>query len=386
MTTMYTRILKSPTSSFFLFGPRGTGKSTWIDARYRQAARFDFLKNDVLLRYIGEPERFRQEIEGNKAGSWVVLDEVQKVPSLLDEVQAVMHDRRDQIKFCLTGSSARKLRSRQANLLAGRAIQRNIFPLVSQELGPDFDLERCLRFGTLPLVYTRPELAVQTLEAYVGTYLKEEIQQEALTRNLESFSRFLKVAALMNGQVVNVAGLSRDAGIPRASVERYFSVLIDTLIGYWVPGWQPRLKVREKQNPKFYFFDGGVVRTLLGNVRDGIESVERGVLFETFVCNEVRAAIHYLDVGGDLFYYRTPAGVEVDLVWCRGKRAFGIEIKSATEWRSDFGHGLKDLLDRKIIQAAYGVYRGDRAYSTSGVHVFPYRDFASRLFDGTLFS
>ena len=385
MLTMYTRILQPSATSFFLFGPRGTGKSTWVDAHYSQAQRFDFLKNDVLLRYLGEPHRLRREVEGNVDGSWVVLDEVQKVPSLLDEVQSVMHDRHDNIKFCLTGSSARKLKSSQANLLAGRAIQKSLFPLVSKELGADFDLERCLRFGTLPLVYTRPDLAVQTLEAYVGTYLKEEIQQEALSRNLESFSRFLKVAALMNGQVVNVAGLSRDAGVSRPSVERYFSVLIDTLIGSWVPGWQPRIKVREKQNPKFYFFDGGVVRTILGTVRDPLDSFERGILFENFVYNELRAAAHYLDVGGEIFYYRTPAGIEVDLIWSRGTKAMGIEIKSATEWRSEYGKGLHGLLEQGKIQAAYGVYRGTRAFSDSRINILPFEGFSRRLFDGTLF-
>lgn len=382
---MYTRLLQPPATSFFLFGPRGTGKSTWVDAHYSQAQRFDFLKNEVLLRYIGEPQRLRREVEGNEAGSWVVLDEVQKVPSLLDEVQSVMHDRQDKIKFCLTGSSARKLKSSQANLLAGRAIQKLLFPLVSKELGVDFDLERCLRYGTLPLVYTRPALAVQTLEAYVGTYLKEEIQQEALSRNLASFSRFLKVAALMNGQVVNVAGLSRDAGVSRPSVERYFSVLVDTLIGSWVPGWQPRLKVREKQNPIFYFFDTGVVRTILGTARDPLESFERGNLFETFIYNELRAAAHYLDVGGEIFYYRTPAGVEVDLIWSRGRKAIGIEIKSATEWRSEYGKGLNDLLEQGKIQAAYGVYRGTRSFTDLQTRIFPFEIFLRQLFNGTLF-
>jgi len=302
MPTMYTRILKPPKHSFFLFGPRGTGKSFWLDVHYSKAVRYDFLKNDTLIRYLGEPQRLRREVEGLDKGTWVVLDEVQKVPKLLDEVQAVMHSRQDEIKFCLTGSSARKLKSGQANLLAGRAVQKSFFPLVSKELGSDFQLERCLQYGTLPLVCTKPQMAIGTLEAYVGTYLKEEIQQEALTRNLESFTRFLKVAALMNGQVVNVAGIARDAGVPRQSVERYFSVLIDTLIGTWVPGWQPRLKVREKQNPKFYFFDCGVIRAILGLLRDKIESAERGGLFETFVFNEVRAAMHHLDAGGGSFF------------------------------------------------------------------------------------
>ncbi|MCB4755919.1 MAG: DUF4143 domain-containing protein [Elusimicrobia bacterium] len=382
---MYTRMLAPPKHSFFLFGPRGTGKSTWLEARFAEAQRFDFLKNEILLRYLGEPQKWRREVEGLEKGTWVVLDEVQKVPALLDEVQAVMHDRGDEIKFCLTGSSSRKLKSSNANMLAGRALQKAFFSLVSRELGPTFELEQALRFGTLPLVCARPDSAIGTLEAYVGTYLKEEIQQEALTRSLESFTRFLKVAALMNAQVVNVAGIARDAGVPRPSVARYFSVLEDTLIGYWVPGWQPRLKVREKQNPKFYFFDCGVVRAILGLLRDKIETAERGALFETFVFNEVRAAIHYLDVGGEIFYYRTPAGVEVDLIWSRGKHAWGAEIKAATEWKSEFGKGLKDLIEQKKIQAAYGIYRGTRSFSESGVVILPFEEFSKRLFDGDLF-
>lgn len=385
MLTMYTRLLTPPNHSFFLFGPRGTGKSSWLDVHYQKAVRFDFLKNETLIRYLGEPHRLRKEVENLPKSTWVVLDEVQKVPAVLDEVQAVMHDRGEEIKFCLTGSSARKLKAGHANMLAGRALHKSFFPLVSQELGNDFDLERCLQFGSLPLVWARPETAIGTLEAYVGTYLKEEIQQEALTRNLESFARFLKVAALMNGQVVNAAGIARDAGVPRPSVERYFSVLNDTLIGTWVRGWQPRLKVREKQSPKFYFFDGGVVRSLLGLLRDKPDKAERGFLFETLVVNEVRAAVHYLDVGGEIFYYRTPAGVEVGLIWSRGKQAFGVEVKGAAEWRSEYGKGLQDLLYEKKIQAAFGVYCGHRAFNDSGIQVFPFLEFTRRLFDGSLF-
>lgn len=385
MLTMYTRLLKPPEHSFFLFGPRGTGKSSWLDVHFSGAVRFDFLKNDVLLRYLGEPHRFRREVENVRKGAWIVLDEVQKIPALLDEVQALMHARGKEVRFCLTGSSARKLKASHANLLAGRAIQKSFFPLVSRELADDFQLEKCLQLGTLPLVWAEPEHAIGTLEAYVGTYLKEEIQQEAVTRNLESFTRFLKVAALLNGQVVNVAGIGRDAGIPRPSVDRYFSVLSDTLIGTWLPGWQPRLKVREKQNPKFYFFDCGVVRGILGLLRDKIESAERGFLLETFMLHEFRSAITYLDVGGELSYYRTPAGVEVDLIWSRGRRAFGVEIKAATEWKREFGGGLLDLLAGKKIQAAYGVYRGSRSFVDSGVHVFPVEEFSRRLFNGDFF-
>ena len=352
---------------------------------YPSALTFDFLRNDVLLRYLGEPQRFRAEVEDLPAGSWVVLDEVQKVPALLDEVQSVLDRRQRAIKFCLTGSSARKLRERNVNLLAGRAARRSFFPLVTPELPATIDLEHRLSFGNLPLVNIEPAFAIGSLEAYVSTYLREEIQQEALAKNLDSFSRFLKVAAIMNGQVVNAMGISRDAGVPRASVARYFDVLVDTLIGFWLPGWQPKLKVREQLTPKFYFFDPGVVRAIRGELRDPIESAERGSLLELLVLHELRAASEYLDVGGELFYYRTGAGVEVDIIWSRARHAFSIEVKAATEWKSEYSKASQELLDSGKVRAAYGVYRGDRAFQHGGVQVFPFDKFAKRLFAGEFF-
>ena len=386
MLTMFARNLTPPNRSFFLLGPRGTGKSTWLDQHFPHAAlRIDLLKESIYLEYLANPEALRARAAAVPGESWIVIDEVQRVPSLLNEVHSILFETKGALKFCLTGSSARKLRRADANLLAGRALTRQFFPLTLSELGADADISRILAYGALPAVYSDPSNAIDLLDAYVSTYLQSEIQQEAATRNLPAFTRFLKVAALMNGQTVNVAGLARDVGVKRPTVERYFQILIDSLIGFWLPGWQPKLKVREQLTPKFYFFDPGVVRAIRGELRDPIESAERGSLLELLVLHELRAASEYLDVGGELFYYRTGAGVEVDIIWSRARHAFSIEVKAATEWKSEYSKASQELLDSGKVRAAYGVYRGDRAFQHGGVQVFPFDKFAKRLFAGEFF-
>ena len=217
-------------------------------------------------------------------------------------------------RFALSGSSARKLRRLDVNLLAGRAINRTFFPLTSAELDFRFDVDDVLQFGMLPSVRSEPRHAIDILEAYSANYIKEEIQQEALVKNLDSFTRFLEIAALINGQVANTSGIARDAGVPRPTVQRYFEVLTDTLIGVWLPAWRPRAKVKEVAHPKFYFFDTGVVRALLQRLREPLEAAERGHMLETLVLHELRAAISIATVGGTIAYWRTPSGSEVDFI------------------------------------------------------------------------
>ena len=384
MPYMFTRTLTVPNYSFFLLGPRATGKSTWIQERLPAAKIYNFLNNDVLIRFLGSPSLLRQEVLALPDASWVVLDEVQKVPSLLDEVHSVMNERGENIRFCLTGSSARKLRGANANMLAGRALLRNFFPLTALETGSAVSLDQALRLGTLPRVCNAPELAPEILDAYVATYLKEEIQQEALAQKLDSFTRFLKVAAIMNGQVVNTASIARDAGVARQTVQRYFQVLVDTLIGVWVPGWRPRLKVREQQSPKFYFFDTGIVRALLQRTREPIDGTERGPLLETYVLHELRAYIDYHQRSGEISYYRTPAGVEVDFIWSRGTKAVGVEVKHTSTWRREDSAALKELLSNGAIQAGFGVYRGEQELRDGPLRVLPVEQFLKELAAGSI--
>ena len=379
---MYTRDLTLPARSFFLFGPRGTGKTTWLRQRLPEALWFDLLRTQTFLDLSRRPDAFRQRVEALRRGSWVVVDEVQRLPALLHEVHALISEHGRDYRFALSGSSARKLKRLDVDLLAGRVINRQFFPLTASELRSEVDADRVLRFGLLPQVHSDPDYALDTLDAYVSNYLREEIQQEALVRRLDSFARFLQVAALMNGQIVNVAGIARDAAVARPTVQGYFDTLIDTLIGVWLPAWQPRAKVKEVGRPKFYLFDPGVVRALAGRLREPLDGVERGFLLETWVLHEIRAAIAVQGLGGDLRYWRTPSGSEVDFIWTRGRRTVGIEVKSSSVWRREFGGPLKSLVADRVVQAGYGVYTGTAELKDGPLRVLPLSRFLRALSTG----
>lgn len=386
MLVMFTRRYELPDRSFFLFGPRATGKTTWLRTVLPDALWFDLLRMNLVLELTRQPEAFRRQIESQPPGSWVVLDEVQRLPFLLDEVQVIMTERRRAYRFALSGSSARKLKGGDANLLAGRAINRQFFPLTAGELGGNVDRDRILRYGLLPQIHAEPDDAVDILDAYVSNYVREEIQQEGLVRRLDSFARFLGVAALMNGQVVNVAGIARDAGVARPTVQGFFDVLVDTLLGFWLPAWRPRAKVKESASPKFYFFDSGVARALAGRVREPVERAERGFLVETWVLHELRSAMAHHNAGGQLYYWRTPNGTEIDFIWTRGRRAVGIEVKAADAWRREFGRPMRQLLESGVIQTGIGVYTGERTLKDGPIDVLSLERFLERLASGEVFS
>lgn len=382
---MYQRALGLPAQSFLLVGPRGTGKTTWLRQALPHAEWFDLLRMATVLELTRNPERFRARVEARPRGTWVVVDEVPKLPALLDEVQSLIADHGNRYRFALCGSSARKLRRVESNLLAGRVAVRQFFPLTVAELGESPLLNDLLRFGMLPSVRAEPSYAVDILDAYVTTYLREEIQQEALTKDFAAFSRFLEVAALSNGQVVNVAGTARDAGVTRMTVARYYQVLVDTLIGFWLPAWQSKARIKEVRHPKFYLFDPGVARALLGRIREPLEAAERGALLETLVLHELRAAMTVHNAGGNLSYWRTPAGVEVDFIWRRGRRAVGVEVKASNRWRRDDTAVLRQLMDEKVLTAGYLVYGGSDVLRDRGIDVLPFELFAGRAACGDLF-
>ena len=382
MLAMYTRHLKAPRESFFLFGPRGTGKSTWLRQQLPDAHWFDLLRMPLVLELTRRPETFRARIEALPKGSWVVVDEVQRMPALLDEVHALLAEHGKSYRFALSGSSARKLRRLEVNLLAGRAITRNFFPLTAAELEYDVGLDDLLATGCLPMVRNDPDSAIDILDAYVSTYLREEVQQEALTKDIGGFARFLEVAALCNGQVVNVTGVARDAGVARPTVARHFEVLVDTLLGTWLPAWRPRARIKEVQHPKFFLFDPGVARGLAGRLREPPSDTERGPLLETLVLHELRAAIAYQNLGGNLSYWRTPSGTEVDFVWERGDKRIGIEVKASKRWRSEYGSALADLKKEGRITAAFGVYAGNERQRERELTVLPFAEFTRDLTAG----
>jgi predicted AAA+ superfamily ATPase len=218
----------------------------------------------------------------------------------------------------------------------------------------------------------------------VVNYIREEIQQEAIVRNLDSFSRFLEVAALMNGQVANVSGLARDAAVARPTVQGYFAALVDTLIGVWLPAWRERAKVKEVASPKFYLFDPGVVRALAGRLREPLDASERGFLLETWILHELRAAMAAQNTGGELHYWRTPSGSEVDFVWTRGTHAVGLEVKAAHAWRKEYGAALKVLIDQGKLSAGYGTYLGSLELKDGPLRILPLNRFLKELASGSV--
>jgi len=381
---MYTRRLALPDRSFLLLGPRATGKTTWLRARLPKAHWYNLLLDREQLRLMRDPHLFRQEIEALPSGSWVVVDEIQKLPSLMNEIHDALASAPRRWRFALTGSSARRLRRDDVNLLAGRVVMRSMLPLTAAELGRAATVDDLLRFGMLPMVRSARSVAarVDLLEAYVETYLAQEIRAEALVRSLDAFARFLEIAALANAQVTNTAALSRDAAVARPTIQGYFEVLSDTLLGHWLPAWRPRAKVKEVQHPKFYLFDPGVVRALSRRLREPLEAAERGVLLETLVFHELRAQIAYSGCGGDLSYYRTPSGTEIDFVWTRAGHAVGIEVKAAERWRPEFSRALVELQSSGVIAAAWGVYLGDQPLQAGPVRVLPMPMFLGELVAG----
>lgn len=377
---MYTRSLNIRNNrSFFLFGPRGVGKSSWVNLNFPDAKKIDLLKTAEVIKYQSNPELIHQEVQGLEKSRWIFIDEIQKLPQLLDDVHALIEQG---YKFILTGSSARKIKRQGANLLAGRATTEQMFPFTSHELGQVFDLELSMAYGNLPLSVNSPDpqSKVDYLQSYFETYLREEIQQEALVKNLSAFSRFLRVAAISHGQKVNLSAIARDAGVERPTAQGYFQILVDTLIGDLLKPWPLKFRVKEVDHPKFYFFDSGVVRAILNQLQESPDKAERGTLFETLVFNELKAFNRYKKIGGEFYFWGLHGGAEVDFIYSRGKKAVGIEVKSSSVWKSDHGKSLKLLREAKKIQHAYAVYLGPTVLKDGPITVYPFLEFIKALY------
>lgn len=383
MPAMYTRTATVPDHSFFLFGPRGTGKTTWLRHHLADAEWINLLLDGDYLPLLRAASLLRERVEARPRGSWIVVDEVQRLPGLLNEVHDLISRHGAGYKFALSGSSARKLRRLDVNLLAGRVIDRAMFPLASRELGADFDLDAALRFGTLPGIYTDRDYRVDKLRAYVHTYLRQEIQQEALVKDLGSFHRFLTVAALMHGQVVNQAGVARDAAVARTTVQRFYETLVDTLVGCLVHAWQPKAKVRERAKPKFYFFDPGVVRAIRDVADEPLVDAEAGPLLEGYILHELRAAIAYQGLGGEVFYWSTPGAKEIDFIWVKGSRRVAIEVKNSRTWRPQYAKTINEFITDGSVTRGFVVYRGRERYRSGNVDGLPVEDFLSVLYSDT---
>ncbi len=386
------RLLTCPDYSFFLFGPRGTGKTTWLNEVLGNSLRLDLLDSSLHLELMKEPHRLEAMIAHLKSNEWVVLDEIQKNPVLLDEVHRIMESRG--MKFALCGSSARKLKRGGANLLAGRALTMNMEGFSAHELGSRFNLNQALNWGMLPLVLNNPELAPDILAAYVDTYLQEEIRAEGLIRHEPPFLRFMSIAGQMNAQMINTQGLARDSGVARSTVDGYFSILVDTLLGNFLQAWRPGFKVRETARPKFFWFDPGVARAAAGWLRDPVDRAWQGSALETIIFHELRVFNQLSRKHRAIYFYRTPSGVEVDFIVETAKKRSGypgrvvaLEVKLSDSWRREWEAPLRSLKSQNKIEVEkmIAVYTGQRAYRFDGLDVLPVEQFITALHQGDIF-
>ena len=377
---MFDRSLTLPDAeTFFLWGPRQTGKSTLLRRRYPSAPWIDLLKAEEFRRYTERPELLREEIANAR---FVIIDEVQKVPALLDEVHW-LHENRS-VRFGMCGSSARKVRRGNANLLGGRAVRYELFGLTKKEVGDEVPLDRMINVGYLPAIVTaaRP---VPLLSAYVADYLKEEVAAEGLVRNLPVFSSFLPMAALSDAELVNFSTIARDCGVSGPTIKAYFEILEDTLLGRWLPAYRTRPKRRVIGAPKWYFSDVGVVNFLAkrGELAPGAELY--GKAFENWVFHELCAYNAYAERYAELSYWRLASGLEVDFIV--DKMRVAVEAKASAKIGADRLRGLRELaIDQpKIGRRVVVSLEAKRRRTEDGIDILPAAAFVSELWQGGVF-
>jgi predicted AAA+ superfamily ATPase len=379
---MIPRELGVPSRSFFLFGPRQTGKSTWLANLHLAGAwTINLLESESYFRYLRSPAQFRREAEEKIKGGtqWIILDEVQRLPALLDEVQGLMDSKG--ARFALSGSSARKLRRGGANLLGGRAVVKHLHPFTARELGTDFDLDEALRWGTLPPLLGRSdEERRETLRAYVELYLREEIQAEALVRNLGGFSRFLDLAGAYAGEVVNASSWAKEAGLPARTVQSYFEVLEDTLVGFRLQAWTRSPMKRLVSHPKFFLFDNGLGNALAHRLGGQPDAALRGRLFEQFLVQETRRRLDYAGADHRLYYWRTNNGAEVDLlVETEGALALAVEFKSRPQADGADLTGLRSFHDDNPGVPCMVVCTAPEPFRLGFAEVLPWKLYLERI-------
>lgn len=384
---MYTRILPIKTGiheSFFLWGPRQSGKTTFLKRTFPDAPRYDLLNNRVFTRLLHQPASLGEELRALPVRpEIVIIDEIQKLPALLDEVHRLMEE--DGYVFGLCGSSARKVRRGHANLLGGRAVRFEMFGLVSAEVGPEFDYQRFVNHGVLPCHYDSADPG-RRLRAYVEDYLREEVIQEGLVRNLRAFHDFLRAAALSDTEIVNFENIARECGVSAPTVREHYQILVDTLLGYFVPAFREREKRRVIHAPKFYFKDVGPVNQLArrGKLEPG--SPLFGKAFENWLAHELHAHAAYSELHYSIRYWRLASGIEVDFIL--GDMDTAIEVKTTARVRADHCTGLVHLArDYPEVRQRLVVCLEDRPRRLeTGILALPVAEFLSRLWGGAIVS
>ncbi|WP_194847000.1 ATP-binding protein [Candidatus Neptunochlamydia vexilliferae] len=371
---MYKRFLEKPLKgdhSFFLFGPRGTGKTSWLKSRIPNSLYIDLLDQEVFFELLKNPHKVEEMIpKGFK--EWIIIDEIQKIPPLLNEVHRMIENYR--YKFILTGSSARTLRRRGTNLLAGRALYYKMFPLTALELGKDFSLEKSLRFGQLPIVHAQSVNPRDYLKSYTHVYLREEVMQEGLVRNIGSFAKFLQVASFSQGSTLNMTQIAKDISIERKTVEEYFQIVEDLLLASRIPVFTKRTKRKTITHPKFYYFDVGVYRALrpMGPF-DAPEEAE-GPALETLMLQEIQAMNHYFELDYEIYFWRTTDKLEVDFILYGPKGLIGIEIKRSKKIHSNDLKALKAFQEDYPSAKLYLFYGGSKRLYFDKIEAIPFQE------------
>lgn len=357
---MYSRLLVPPTkTSFFLFGPRGVGKTTWVKSTYPKALYIDLLDGKTFNRLFTNPSEIEEKIPQNFT-DWVIIDEIQRVPELLNEVHRLIESKH--YKFILTGSSARKLRRGGVNLLAGRALVYNMHPLTVIELGESYNLLDCVRYGFLPSVFDHEDKDTY-LASYIQAYLQQEVVQEGISRNLSAFARFLETASFSQGSVLNMSEVAREAAVGRRMAEDYFCALEDLLVGVRIPVFTKKAKRKLVSHAKFYYFDAGVYRAIRPTSPFDQPEMIGGIALESLFMQNLRAVNDYLKLEYTLYYYRTISGVEVDFVAYGPRGILAFEIKSKKDIFSNDLVGLKTFHQDYPMAKCFMIYGGrDKRY------------------------
>lgn len=390
----YTRFLKidlPPKQSAFLWGARKTGKSTFLKQNFPESVYYDLLKYDLFINFVKSPNKFREEIIAlptKKLKHPIIVDEVQRVPELLNEIHWLIEN--SNAYFLLCGSSARKLKKSHVNLLGGRAWKYNFYPLVYKELS-DFSLHKILNTGAIPSHYLSQSPS-RSLKAYIEDYITQEIQFEGLVRNLPAFARFLDIMPFSNGEMTNYTNISRDCGIDVKTVKEYYQILVDTLLGYYVhPYKKGKRKDIIRSIPKFYIFDVGVANFLSKRRIDHLQGVEAGKALENYILQELTAFLSLREIEGNINYWRTKSGIEVDFILSTNKEQLTpIEVKISKSIHSQDLKGLKTFMSECNIDNGYLVCLEPRPrkviFDDKNIHVINVEDFLHKLWNGEIVS
>ncbi len=366
--------------SAFLWGPRQTGKSTLLKMLYPDVPYFDLLLSNEYERFLRNPSLLREILEVVPSGTPVIIDEIQKIPSLLNEIQWMIVNRNKQ--FIMSGSSPRNILRSGGNLLGGRALRYELYPLVYKEIN-DFNLIKALNNGLIPRHYLSGN-AERLISAYTGSYLLDEILTEARIRNIQSFSRVLEVAAFSNGEIVNYSNIASECGVSGPTIKEYFQILVDTLVGRFLPSYQKRPKRRVILSPKFYYFDIGIANYLLkrGKIKHGSEAF--GHAFEHFIYHEIYSHCHYSGLNYPLSYWRTASGIEIDFIL--GNHEVAIEVKSTDMAQAKHMSGLKSFSEEYNVKKLILVSNDQSPRKAGEILILPWQHFLDHLWQGDIIS